>query len=351
MKLKAALLKEFRLIAICFAAIISLQISAAYFASAYQKFVFTPLQFVRNTLCEMLPFSLGDCLYAGIIIFLSTKFVRTLVRAEIKSPGLSLRLWVLLRRLSGIYLIILLLWGILYEQPKLYEKMALPELSGLKQEELITFDSLLIERLNAWHSYYRYPGLKKCNLLLHTRYKALGAMMPGAAKATLFGNGLAYLGIQGYYNPFTGEAQVNTNEPDFMMPFLIAHEMAHQTGIAAEDDANLAAYITCMESTDTSLRYSACFNIWMYVHRRVHRIDSLTAKRFKQHLNPTSLAHIHTLRQRSDKYETWLDDLGTLLFDTYLKMEQQEAGIHSYRNVAWSALAWEKKRNNIYLAR
>ena len=35
-----------------------------------------------------------------------------------------------------------------------------------------------------------------------------------------------FSGFLGYYNPFTGEAQVNTKVPQFVIPFTICHEMA-----------------------------------------------------------------------------------------------------------------------------
>lgn len=348
MELKAARIKEFRLIIACIAAIVIMQLAAPYIAVAYQKSIFTSLQAVRYTFFHFLPFSLGDCLYIGVALLLMLRLIQWLRRPK-KNGMLGLHLLAGVRRLLGLYLLLLLLWGILYEQPKLYRSMDLPELHDLTKEELLSFDSLLIARMNRLHATYQYPGLRQCNEKLSERYKQLRAGASCGAKPTLFSDMLAYLGVQGYFNPFTGEAQVNTGEPDFMMPFLIAHEMAHQTGVAAEDDANLAAYIACMESTQASLQYSACFNIWLYVHRKVRGIDSTVANHLKLQLNPRSLAQLDTLRARAEKYHTLLDDLSSLVFDAYLKIEQQESGINSYRNVAWSALAWEKQKNNIYL--
>ncbi len=52
-----------------------------------------------------------------------------------------------------------------------------------------------------------------------------------------------YLGFTGYYNPFTGEAQVNTTVPQFLLPNIALHEMGHQIGYAKEDEANFSAYL------------------------------------------------------------------------------------------------------------
>src|SRR6185369_4384473 len=41
----------------------------------------------------------------------------------------------------------------------------------------------------------------------------------GSIKPSIFSYAGDYLGFTGYYNPFTGEAQVNTTVPVFVQPF------------------------------------------------------------------------------------------------------------------------------------
>jgi hypothetical protein len=67
---------------------------------------------------------------------------------------------------------------------------------------------------------------------------------------------LTRLGLSGFYSPFTGEATVNAALPDAAAPFVAAHEMAHQRGIAPEDEANFEAYLACRESGLAAARYS-----------------------------------------------------------------------------------------------
>ncbi len=59
-----------------------------------------------------------------------------------------------------------------------------------------------------------------------------------------------YLGFTGYYNPFTGEAQVNTTVPLFVQPFTTCHEIGHQLGYAKENEANFAGYLAAKSSPD-----------------------------------------------------------------------------------------------------
>jgi hypothetical protein len=67
---------------------------------------------------------------------------------------------------------------------------------------------------------------------------------------------LTRLGLAGFYFPVTGEATVNAALPDATVPFVTAHEMAHQRGIAPEDEANFQAYLACRESGLAAARYS-----------------------------------------------------------------------------------------------
>lgn len=84
-------------------------------------------------------------------------------------------------------------------------------------------------------------------------------------KPVMLSEPMSYTHITGVYSFFTGEANVNVNFPDYTVPFTAAHELAHQRGIAREDEANFIAFLVCMESSDPYIRYSACLNLYEYV--------------------------------------------------------------------------------------
>ncbi|RYE24015.1 MAG: DUF3810 family protein [Sphingobacteriales bacterium] len=163
-------------------------------------------------------------------------------------------------------------------------------------------------------------------------------------KASIFGYLMQHLAIQGYYNPFTGEAQVNRFLPPFMLPFVVTHEMAHQAGVAAEDDANLLAYAVGVEARDDAFNYSAYFNIWLYTNSRLRAVDSTLANKFKASLNPLSQSHIDTLRAIRRRYRGEISEYSSQLYDEYLKLHNQKDGIMSYNKVSASAWAWEQWR-------
>lgn len=324
--------------------ILLINTATSVLAKDFNRYIFTPLQIVRCRIFASIPFSIGDLLYLSLgiyILYLAIRFIRKFRSRN--SLVIALALLYGSRSLLIFYLVLLVLWGINYEQPKLSKQLAL-SVNSVSDADLISFDSLLIKRLNDLQPQYTILPFDTINSISHAIYQKQQSPIQVLTKPTLIGNSLTYFGIEGYFNPFTGEAQVNNQNLHFMQPFVVAHEMAHQSGIAAEDDANLLAYITCVESNNKSFQYSAYFNIWLYTHRRVRGIDSTIANNLKAQLNAASLAQLDTMRQRRIKYQTVLDDISTFIFDAYLRMGNQKDGIKSYRNVAYSALSWERKK-------
>ena len=84
-------------------------------------------------------------------------------------------------------------------------------------------------------------------------------------KRVMLSEPMTYTHISGVYTFFTGEANINTNFPDYTLPYTAAHELAHQRGIAREDEANFIAFLVCLESDDPYIRYSGLLNMYEYV--------------------------------------------------------------------------------------
>jgi hypothetical protein len=67
---------------------------------------------------------------------------------------------------------------------------------------------------------------------------------------------LSHLRLTGFYFPWTGEANYNRLPPASDQPHTVAHEKAHQRGIAREDEASFLGYLACALSDDAYVRYS-----------------------------------------------------------------------------------------------
>ncbi|MEO6832988.1 MAG: DUF3810 family protein, partial [Chitinophagaceae bacterium] len=218
------------------------------------------------------------------------------------------------------------------------------------EASIVTYDSFLIDRLNSLAPDYKGIPFKATNKLAKEYYRTLVSsktrLRNMRAKASLYGYFMQYMGIQGYYNPFTGEAQVNNALPEFMLPFVVCHEMAHQSGIAAEDDANLLSYAICVSSSDSSFRYSGYFNLWLYTQNRLKKLNPTVADTMFAHLNTLSKAQVDTLHKIRMEYRSAFSEWSADVYDKYLKFHNQKDGIKSYNNVVLSAYEWEIRKRN-----
>ncbi|MBQ9783313.1 MAG: DUF3810 domain-containing protein [Clostridia bacterium] len=84
-------------------------------------------------------------------------------------------------------------------------------------------------------------------------------------KPVMLSDAMSYTHITGVYSFFTGEANLNVAFPDYTLPYTAAHELAHQRGVAREDEANFMAFLVCLESEDAYIRYSGYLNLYEYV--------------------------------------------------------------------------------------
>lgn len=319
-------------------------------AGWYNAYVFRPFQSFRNAVFGIFPFSMGDLLYlaAGLLLIITLgKWIYYILNIRTRKHQLALSFIRSLNTLGILYIVFLLGWGGNYYKQPLSKYWQLHEDSSRHDKEsLKEFNRYLIDQLNLTAPHYSAASFRTLDSAAKIYYKEYTdhGSYASKAKPSLFGNGMEYMRIQGYYNPFTGEAQVNKNLPSFMLPFVICHEMAHQQGIAREEDANLLAYALGTVVEDANFRYSAYFNIWLYAHRRMYRADSAAANELKAHLNKTTLAHIDELIALRKKYASDMSDYSADIYDGYLKLHHQNEGIRSYSRVWRSASALEEKR-------
>ena len=84
---------------------------------------------------------------------------------------------------------------------------------------------------------------------------------------------MTYTHISGLYSYYTGEVNINTNYPDYVVVSTIAHELAHQRGIAPEDEASFAGYLALISSDDPYLRYSGYLDVYTYISSALYKTD------------------------------------------------------------------------------
>lgn len=312
--------------------------NSAFFLRFYVRNIFTPLQQFRSYLFNNLPFSLGDVVYLLLLLLfllITIRLVFFLFTIRKNAYDFKVELLRFLLFPAIVYFLFILFWGGNYSRQRLSADWNLESLKWDKTA-LITLNNELVERMNKEQQipivYTNLEGTNKiANALYHACYKDKIAQLK--VKPTSLGYMLNYIGVQGYYNPLSGEAQFNRFIPPFMHPFVVCHEMAHQTGIAAEDDANLLAYVLGSESNIPEFRYSAYFNIFIYAYADLKERDSLAAENVYALLNQQSRNDIDTLRAMNRKYRSSFRKFTNSMYDEYLKMHGQEEGLNTYSDV------------------
>jgi len=154
---------------------------------------------------------------------------------------------------------------------------------------------------------------------------------------------LSRLGISGIFSPFTGEPNVNTTLPDAEQPYSAAHEVAHQRGIAREDEANYVAYLACVRHPDRDFRYSGWSNAAQYTLAALYRADPAAHARAFASWSPAARRDLLALKAWSDRYRGRATDVGRRVNDAYLKAQGQADGVRSYGRMVDLLLAERRK--------
>ena len=140
-----------------------------------------------------------------------------------------------------------------------------------------------------------------------------------------------YTHISGLYTFFTGEANVNTNYPDFIVVSSAAHEMAHQRGVVSEDEANFIAFVVCISSDDPFLRYAGYMDVYQNVASSLAsaspELYGELAKRVPKQINGEFQAYGEFFEKYSNNVAA---DVAGSVNNAYIENHNQPAGIKSY---------------------
>ena len=162
------------------------------------------------------------------------------------------------------------------------------------------------------------------------------------AKPVLLSEAMSYTHITGVYSYFTGEANLNVNFPDYTLPYTAAHELAHQRGIAREDEANFMAFLVCTASEDPYFRYCGYLNLYEYVASALYSADSERYFAVLDTVDYRMRGELIAYSEFFDQYrENVVSEVSGAINDTYLKLQGTE-GSKSYGRVVDLAVAWYK---------
>ena len=330
------------------------------FIEKYYSLTFFPsLAQILRYLFGWLPFSIGDFFYGAIcvwLIYFLVKFVYNLFKKRITKDLLRKYLWNFTVFVPSVYIVFQLLWGFNYDRAGIAFQLRI-ENEKYSLDELKNLDSLLLIKVNESKkklmntrvdtssssifkkSVTAYAEIKKKYSFFHYQ--------PSSIKPSLWGWLGDYAGFLGYYNPFTGEAQVNTTVPYYVQPYTACHEISHQIGYGKEDEANFIGFLAATNSSDALLQYSAYLDVFLMASRNLAAADSVSARRIARQLLPEAKSDIIRYRMFLWKHESEIEPVIRWIYGIYLQSNKQPDGIVTYDKAIGLLISYHKKYSEL----
>ncbi len=306
---------------------------AGWVERVYSNQLYPATQFWSIALTNILPFPVGDALFAILLICLLVWWILSLrtggFRRRLGTAGVLALDTLTLG--AVIYLLFLVLWGLNYSREPLMAKVDY-------NEQRITLDAehaLLaqtIQQLNAESVVVHSQPLPDDNTIIEHLFPAsadtLGLLgtrapfIPALPKTSLFDGYFEATTVTGFTDPFTHEVTLTASLLPVERPFVLAHEWSHVAGYANESEANFISFLTCQRSDLPLARYSAWLALYSYLPKPPDGVAPLA---------PQVVSDLQAIQARIQrtKNET-ARRVETQAYDHYLKANRVEAGVNSY---------------------
>ncbi len=323
----------------------------------YSLGVYPWISRAQRTLFGWIPFSIGDLFYAFlvlVILFQTWKFLRLLFRKKLTRLYFKEALQQGIFFILFIYVFFNLLWGLNYNRVGIADQLHL-QLKTYTRDDLDTLTATLQTRLNTYAGLVSHDQRDSFNrkgtlfASASAAYKETSSVYPfmvyspRSLKPSIFSYLGNYLGFQGYYNPFSGEGQVNTTIPRFLEPFVSTHEIAHQVGYARENEANFVAFLACKQYESPAFRYSMYFDMYLYAVGELSRRDTAQARYYQNSIHPQVKKDQQEYRDFLNRHRNPVEEVVTWGYGHFLKANNQPAGKRSYNEVVAWLIAYYKK--------
>jgi hypothetical protein len=163
-------------------------------------------------------------------------------------------------------------------------------------------------------------------------------------KYSLFSDILPYIGISGYYNPFTAEAQITKGIPIVQIPFVINHELSHQLGIASEAEANFIGYLASINNPLTTVRYSGQLMLLGNCLSELKERDYDDYENIVATIPNSIKIDFQEIREYWETYRNKYRKYSDRGYDKFLKSNNQKEGLESYNKVVSLAIFYNRKK-------
>ena len=180
---------------------------------------------------------------------------------------------------------------------------------------------------------------------ISTNYPLLRAGY-GPPKPVFCSRMMSYGNITGIFVPFTFEANVNVDIPDYSIPVTMCHELSHLRGYMREDEANFIGYLVCEKSSSADFQYSGKMLAFIYASNALFDTDHDAANKIFATLSDGVQRDLADNASYWKQFEGPVAQISNSVNDSYLKANRQEDGVKSYGRMVDLLLAEYRAKNH-----
>jgi hypothetical protein len=322
--------------------------------SWYANGLYRLTSMIQRFISSLFPFAIGDFLYAALGLYILLRiyrFGRKLIKKELKRSALWTIPMQIAQFLLLLYIIFKLSWGLNYSRQPIAASLGISN-AKYTQTELLSLGNFLIAKVNAlqpkraknpgW-SIYELQQEASVSYKNVSRQHAFFRYYAPAVKPVLNSMIITRLGIEGYYNPLSGEANVNMQLPVTSLPFVSCHEIAHQLGIGREDEANLIGYLAAIHSNNLEFRYSGYYAMLRSVLVEIGKSMPEIYSAIYYTVNKRTISEFERDQAFWLKYNSQMYGYMDMTFDKFLKLNDQAKGTDSYQDIVLWLYNYHKK--------
>ncbi len=302
----------------------------------------------------LLPFTLAEFVILAALPALLCLLIIPAVRHGRR--GFLRALSALAAALAALPLCFQLLWGVHYQAPPLADSLGL-ETREYTSGELKDTMGWLLARVNELAPVVPRSADGACDFgdfdglaeAVAQGYDALCRELPLFAEPTrrvspkparLLSVCMSYLGITGFYFPFTAEPVVSVDNVDSHLPATIAHEWAHARGVGPEAECNFAAFLACTAADDVRVQYSGVLFAYIYASNALYSYSREDWDEIASGLCDQAKRDLQVQREHWAQYESPVQDAGNAINNAYIKATGQPDGVRSYGKMVDLLISW-----------
>ena len=305
-----------------------------------------PYHLFMSKLCSHFAFSAAELVYAAAILGLAAYLLWCVYRL-IRFPE---KLWQLYRLVLTLAMAGAIFWaGLNVMWTPCYYAPGFAEQSGvddgpLELEELETVTRWFAALASEYAGEVPRDENGACTTDRDSVLDRAAGVFEGAAELYPFLDGealrpkpihfsriMSYLDFTGFFFPMTGEANLNMDSPVFLLPSTSQHEIAHQRGVAMEQECNFVAVLSCLESEYADFRYAGAALAYIYLGNALAGADYEAYTEIYYSLSDTVRADFKAQSAYWDEFrDSAAQKASNTVYDSFLKSNGQELGMQSY---------------------